>query len=133
MLNPFDMKLSKGLASFQSPAPVQRQTSLPVPIGAASALAAERVAWRRQTVGGWQWSGALNIQSGSRSRLRLVRIAPQRDTLISRTCQPDPDFKGPVILGKVGQWFDPALSCYRLPGLSGTWRAAPLLGRILES
>src|SRR5882724_817243 len=102
MLNPFDMKLSKGLASFNLQHQFNANFLYPLPIGSGASGLAPKL------FGGWQWSGALNIQSGFPFTPQVgSNSSGTGDTLIPDVPNRNPDFKGHVILGKVGRWFDP--------------------------
>jgi len=108
MLNPFDMKLSKGLASFNLQHQFNANFLYPLPIGSGQRFGSGASGLADKLFGGWQWSGALNIQSGFPFTPQVgSNSSGSGDTLIPDVPNRNPDFKGPVILGKVGQWFDP--------------------------
>ena len=59
-------------------------------------------------VSGWQWSGAFTAQSG----FPFTPLVGSNASGTGDTQNPDvpnwnPDFKGPVVLGRLDQWFDP--------------------------
>ena len=108
VLNPFDPKLSRGLASFNLKHQFNANFLYALPIGNGHRFGAGAKGLADKLIGGWQWSGALNIQSGFPFTPQVGSNASGTgDTLIPDVPNRNPDFKGPVILGKVGQWFDP--------------------------
>jgi hypothetical protein len=107
VLNPFDLSLSRGLASFNLKHQFNANFLYPLPI-------------RNKIFGGWQWSGALNIQGGFPFTPQVGSNASGTgDTLIPDVPNRNPDFKGPVILGKVDHWFDPRAFSMPLAGTFG--------------
>ena len=108
VLNPFDLKLSRGLASFSLKHQFNANFLYPLPIGNGQRFGAGARGLADKLIGGWQWSGALSIQSGFPFTPQVGSNASgSGDTLIPDVPLRNADFKGPVILGKVGQWFDP--------------------------
>jgi hypothetical protein len=96
------------LASFNLKHQFNANFLYPLPIGSGHRFGAGAKGLADKLVGGWQWSGALNIQSGFPFTPQVGSNASGTgDTLIPDVPNRNPDFKGPVILGKVGQWFDP--------------------------
>src|SRR5437773_739178 len=109
ILNPFDLKLSKGPASFNLRHQFNANFLYPLPIGGTRRLA-----------GGWQWSGVLNIQSGFPfTPLVGSNASGTGDVPFSDVPNRNPGFKGPLILGKPGQWFDPRAFLIPLAGTFG--------------
>jgi hypothetical protein len=107
-LNPFDLKLSRGLASFSLKHQFNANFLYPLPIGSGQRFGGGTKGLADKLIGGWQWSGAVTIQSGFPFTPQVGSNASGTgDTLIPDVPLRNPDFKGPVILGKVGQWFDP--------------------------
>ncbi|HYR92234.1 MAG TPA: carboxypeptidase regulatory-like domain-containing protein [Terriglobia bacterium] len=107
VVNPFDLKLSRGLASYNLKHQFNANFLYPLPIGSGRRFGGGgRVT--DKLFGGWQWSGALNIQSGFPFTPQVgSNSSGTGDTLIPDVPNRNPDFKGPVILGKVDHWFDP--------------------------
>jgi len=91
----------------------------PLPIGSGQRFGGGN-ALTDKLMGGWQWSGTLNIQSGFPFTPQIGSNASGTgDTLIPDVPNLNPDFKGSVILGKVGQWFDPRAFLMPLAGTFG--------------
>jgi len=112
--NPFDLRSSRGPASFNLPHQFNANFLYPVPIGkGASGLA-------NALITGWQWTGAFNAQTG----FPFTPIVGSNPSGTGDTQNPDvpnrnPDFKGPVILGRVDQWFDPRAFLMPVAGTFG--------------
>src|SRR5262249_35714749 len=64
VLNPFDLKLSRGLASFNLKHQFDANFLYPLPIGRGHRFGGGASGIADKLTGGWQWSGSLNIQSG---------------------------------------------------------------------
>jgi hypothetical protein len=131
-LDPFDLKLSKGIAAFD----LQHQ------FNASFVYAAiwEGRRWgggssglREKLIGGWQWNGIVMAQSG-------FPLTPQVGANTSGTGDTDnldvpnwnPALSGPVILGKPDRWFDPKAfgPAPAANGTSETWGVGFSLDRV---
>jgi hypothetical protein len=129
VLNPFDLKSQKGPASFNLAHQFNANVSYPLPFGRGKHFAGNASGLMEKLIGGWQWNGIMNLQSG-------FPFTPQAGSNISGTGDangtPDvpnlnPNFNGPVILGvdgfkKTGRYFDP--NAFVLP-LAGTFGSSP--------
>jgi hypothetical protein len=123
ILNPFDLKLSKGLASFNLKHQFNVSFLYPLPIRSGRRLA-----------GGWQWSGVLNIQSGFPfTPLVGSNTSGTGDAPFSDVPNRNPDFDGPVVLGKPGQWFDARAFLIPLAGTFGNVSRGSFTGPALWS
>jgi carboxypeptidase family protein len=125
VLNPFDLKSHKGLASFNIAHQFNGNFTYPLPFGRGQHFASNAGGLFDKLVGGWQLNGIMNLQSG-------FPFTPMAGSNISGTGDsngtPDvpnrnPNFTGPVILGvdgfkKTGRYFDP--NAFVLP-LAGTF------------
>ncbi len=125
VLNPFDLRSHKGLASFNLAHQFNANFSYPLPFGRSQHFAGNAGGLMEKLIGGWQWNGIMNLQSG-------FPFTPMAGSNISGTGDsngtPDvaslnPNFNGPVILGvdgykKTGRYFDP--NAFVLP-LAGTF------------
>ena len=107
--NPFDLAADKGLATFhvKHAAVVDALYALPFGRGAHFASALGR--WGNGVVGGWSVGGILTAQSGFPFTPQLS-YNPSNNGDTRNPVRPflDPTFTGPVVLGKPGQWFNPA-------------------------
>jgi hypothetical protein len=129
VLNPYDLKLSRGPASFNLKHQFNTNFLYPLPIGSGQALAGQASGLTEKLIGGWQWSGALNIQSGFPFTPQIGSNASGTgDTLVPDVPNLNPDFKGPVILGKPGQFYDPRAFSMPLPGTFGNAGRGKLIG-----
>ena len=118
--NPYDLKSAKGLASFSLKHQFNANFLYPLPIGSGQRFAGGANGLTEKLIGGWQWSGALNIQSGFPITPQVgSNISGSGDTLSPDVPNLNPDFKGPLISGKPGQWYDPRAFLLPLPGTFG--------------
>jgi len=123
-LNPYNLALSRGIAAFSLEHAFNANFAYQLPFGQGQRFAGGASGWVNKLVGGWQWNGIFNAQSG-------FPLTPQVGANVSGTGDTDnpdvpnrnPAFTGPVILGvdgfkKTGRYFDP--NAFSLP-LSGTF------------
>jgi hypothetical protein len=120
ILNPFDLKLNRGLASFSLRHQFNANFSYELPFGSGRRFGGAAHGWVGTLIGGWQWNGILNVQSG----FPFTPIVGSNSSGTGDTQNPDvpnqnPDFNGSVILGKVEQWFDPKAFSMPLAGTFG--------------
>jgi hypothetical protein len=129
VLNPYDLRMSRGPASFNLKHQFNANFLYPLPIGSGQRLAGGASGLAEKLVGGWQWSGAFSIQSGFPFTPQIGSNASGTgDTLVPDVPNLNPDFKGPVILGKVDQWFDPRAFSMPLAGTFGNAGRGRLTG-----
>ena len=120
ILNPFDPKSNKGLAAFSLQHQFNANFSYELPFGRGRRLGSAASGVVDKLIGGWQWNGILTAQSG-------FPFTPQAGSNISGTGDtnnPDvpnrnPAFSGPVILGNVSRWYNPAAFLLPTPGTFG--------------
>ena len=129
VLNPYNLKLSRGPASFNLRHQFNTNFLYPLPIGNGQSIAGGASGLTEKLIGGWQWSGALNIQSGFPFTPQIGSNASGTgDTLVPDVPNWNPDFKGPIILGKPGQWYDPRAFSMPLAGTFGNIGRGQLTG-----
>jgi carboxypeptidase family protein len=117
--NPYDLKSAKGVASFNLKHQFNANFLYPLPIGSGYRFGGAAHGLAYKLIAGWQWSGALNIQSGFPFTPQVgANISGSGDTLSPDVPNLNPNFTGPVILGKPGRWYDP--NAFLLP-LAGTF------------
>ena len=112
--NPYDLKLNKGVAAFSLRHQFNANFSYELPFGNGRRWGNGASGWVDRLISDWQWNGIITAQSG-------FPFTPQAGSNISGTgTTENPDvpnrnatFSGPVILNKVGQWFNP--QAYVLP------------------
>src|SRR2546426_5622201 len=118
--NPYDLKSAKGVASFSLKHQFNANFLYPLPIGKGHRFGNGATGLADKLIRGWQWSGALSIQSGFPFTPQVgANISGSGDTLAPDVPNLNPDFKGPVILGKPGRWYDPNAFVLPLPGTFG--------------
>jgi hypothetical protein len=106
-LNPFDRKLSKGVAAFSLQHQFNANFAYELPFGKGHRWGGGSSGLLDRLIGGWQWNGIVTAQSG-------FPLTPQVGANTSGTGDTDnpdvpnwnPAFSGPVILGRPDQWFD---------------------------
>jgi len=120
ILNPYNLKLNKGLASYDLRQQFNANFTYPLPFGRGRRFGNSVSGLMDKLIGGWQWNGIVNAQSG-------FPFTPTAGSNVSGTGDtggvPDvsnrnPAFSGPVVLAKVSQWFNP--NAFSLP-LAGTF------------
>jgi len=119
ILNPYNLKLNKGIASYNNQHRFNTNFSYQLPFGRGKALGGGASGWVEKLIGGWQWNGILNAQSG----FPITPLVGSNQSGNGDARNPDvvnrnPDFKGKVILGvdgfkKTGRFFDP--NAFSLP------------------
>src|SRR5881396_2689022 len=100
-----------------------------LPFGNGQRIAGGATGFVNQLVGGWQWNGIFAAQSGF-PFTPLVGSNPSGTGDPSQSDVPNwnPDFKGPVILGRPDQWFDPRAFLMPAPGTFGNVARGSLRG-----
>jgi carboxypeptidase family protein len=108
ILNPYDLRKDKGIAAFDLQHQFNANFSYELPFGHGQRWGGGASGFADKLMGGWQWNGIVTAQSG-------FPFTPQVGTNISGSGDAssldvpnwNPAFSGPVILGKVSQWYDP--------------------------
>jgi hypothetical protein len=127
--NPYDLRSARGLASFSLTHQFNANFLYPLPIGNGQHFGGGASGLADKLIGGWQWSGALNIQSGFPFTPQVgANISGSGDTLSPDVPNLNPDFKGPVILGKPDRWFDPRAFLMPLAGTFGNVGRGAFIG-----
>ena len=117
--SPVYRHLNKGVAAYSIEHQFNTNFSYQLPFGSGQRLGGGASRWVNHLIGGWQWNGIVNAQSG-------FPITPMVGFNSSGTGNnsvidvPDrnPNFKGPVISGTAEHWFDPR--AYKMP-VAGTF------------
>jgi carboxypeptidase family protein len=107
--NPFDLAADKGLATFHVKHAAVVDALYALPFGRGARFAGNLSRWGNAVVGGWTLGGILTVQSGFPFTPQLS-YNPSNNGDTRNPVRPflDPTFTGPVVLGKPGQWFNPA-------------------------
>ena len=108
VLNPFDMKHDRGPASFNLKHQFNGNYSYQLPFGRGQHFGEGANGVVDKLISYWQWNGSVTMQSG----FPFTPLVGSNSSGTGDTQNPDvpnwnPDFKGPVILGRPDQWFDP--------------------------
>src|SRR5439155_20501221 len=133
-LNPYNLGLSRGLAAFSLRHAFNANFAYQLPFGQGQRFGTGVTGWLNQLIGGWQWNGIFNIQSG-------FPFTPQIGANVSGTGDTDnpdvtnwnPNFHGKVIsraegFKKTGRYFDPAAFALPLSGTFGNVSRGSLTG-----
>jgi hypothetical protein len=117
--NPFNLRADKGLATFDVRNVGVIDALFVLPFGRGSALGNGLEGWTNGLVGGWSVATIITAQSGFPFTPQLS-YNPSNNGDTRNPVRPflNPNFTGPVVLGKVGQWFSP-LAFLALPSASG--------------
>jgi len=139
VLNPYNLAQSRGIAAFSLRHQFNANFAYQLPFGQGQRFAGGVSGWVNKLVGGWQWNGIVNAQSG-------FPFTPQVGANVSGTGDTDnpdvpnhnPAFSGPVILGtdgfrKTGRYFDAGAFALPLSGTFGNVSRGSLTGPPLTS
>jgi len=124
ILNPYNLKLNRGLASYNPQHQFSSSFSYALPVGNGKALGKGATGWVEKLIGDWQWNGIFSARSGFPVTPWLgLNQSGNGDSRIPDLPNWNPDFKGKVVLGvdgfkKTGRFFDP--NAFLLP-LTGTF------------
>ncbi|HKV23739.1 MAG TPA: carboxypeptidase regulatory-like domain-containing protein [Candidatus Acidoferrum sp.] len=107
--NPFHLATDKGLATFDVRNIGVINAIYELPFGRGKKYASDTQGWRNGLVGGWSVASIVTAQSGFPFTPQLS-YNPSNNGDTRNPVRPflNPSFKGNVILGKPGQWFNPA-------------------------
>jgi len=120
VMTAYDLKLSKGVAAFSLKHQFNANFSYELPFGHGQRWGSASSAVANQLIGGWQWNGIFTSQSGFPFTLRAgANMSGTGDTTNPDTPNRNPAFNGPVIVGKVNQWFNPTAFSLPIPGTFG--------------
>ena len=113
ILNPYNRKLNRGLASYNPLHQFSSSFSYALPFGSGKALGRGASGWVEKLIGDWQWNGIFSARSGFPVTPWLgLNQSGNGDTRIPDLPNWNPNFKGKVTLGadgfrKTGRYFDP--------------------------
>ena len=106
--NPFNLSADKGLATFHVKHLAVVNTLYTLPFGRGTRFANHLSEWGNALVSGWSVAGIFTAQSGFPFTPQLS-YNPSNNGDTRNPVRPflNPNFTGPVILGKPSQWFNP--------------------------
>jgi hypothetical protein len=106
--NPFNLRADYGLASYDVRNIAVINGIYELPFGRGKALATGLEGWRDALASGWSVNSIVTLQSGFPFTPQLS-YNPSNNGDTRNPVRPfaNPDFQGPIILGKPGQWFNP--------------------------
>jgi hypothetical protein len=113
VFSPYNLGMNRGVAAYSLRHQFNANFSYALPFGnSGSGL-------RNRLIGGWQWNGIVSAQTG----FPMTPVLGFNNSGTGDQGNPDvpdwnPDFKGPVVLGKPDQWFDP--HAFKVP-IAGTF------------
>jgi hypothetical protein len=107
--NPLNLRADKGLATFDARHIAVINVLYALPFGRGQQFASDFDGWRGGLISGWSVSSIVTAQSGFPFTPQLS-YNPSNTGDTRNPVRPflNPNFTGPVILGKPGQWFNPA-------------------------
>ena len=106
--NPFDLRADYGLATYDVRHIAVINGMYRLPFGHGEAYGGSLEGWKSAMASGWSVNSILTVQSGFPFTPQLS-YNPSNNGDTRNPVRPfaNPDFTGPVILGKPGQWFNP--------------------------
>lgn len=106
--NPFNLRADYGPATYDARHVAVINAVYALPIGKGEVLGGNLQGWSNALVGGWSVNSIVTVQSGFPFTPQLS-YNPSNNGDTRNPVRPfvNPAFKGPVILGKPSQWFDP--------------------------
>ncbi|MGH9501078.1 MAG: carboxypeptidase regulatory-like domain-containing protein [Terriglobales bacterium] len=106
--NPFNPATDYGLATYDVRNVGVISAIYALPFGRGQALAGNLDGWQNALLGGWSVTSIVTLQAGFPFTPQLS-YNPSNNGDTRNPVRPfvNPDFTGPVVLGKPGQWFNP--------------------------
>jgi hypothetical protein len=106
--NPYNLRADKGLATFNVAHLAVLNALYALPFGHGQRYASNLEGWKGHLVSGWSLTSIVTLQSGFPLTPQLS-YNPSNNGDTRNPVRPfvDPSFKGPVVLGKPSQWFNP--------------------------
>lgn len=107
--NPLDLRADKGLATYDVRNLAVINAIYELPFGRGKAFGDGLEGWKNGVVSGWSAANIVTLQGGFPFTPQLS-YNPSNNKDNRNPVRPfvNPDFSGPVVLGKPGQWFNPA-------------------------
>jgi hypothetical protein len=129
LFSPYYRRLNRGVASYSLLHQFNTSFSYQLPFGSGQHFGSGARAVIDGIIAGWQWNGSVLVQSGFPfTPLAGSNISGSGDASNSDVPSWNPDFKGPVILGRPDQWFDPRAFVLPAQGTFGNVARGSLRG-----
>jgi hypothetical protein len=120
VFSPYNLRLNRGPASYSLQHQFNGNFSYQLPLGSGQRFASNSRGLVNQVIGGWQWNGIVTAQGGFPfTPLVGSNISGTGDTNPVDVPNWNPNFSGPVILGKPDHWFNPNAFLMPVPGTFG--------------
>src|SRR5215831_7780852 len=120
VFSPYDLFLNRGPASFSLHHQFSANFSYQLPLGRGQRFGGGAGRWKNQLIGGWQWNGIITAQGGfPLTPVIGFNNSGSGDSNITDVPSWNPNFNGPVVLGRVDHWFDPNAFVLPIPGTFG--------------
>ena len=120
VFSPYDLALNRGPASFSLAQQFSGNYSYQLPFGKGQHFGSGASGWKNQLIGGWQWNGIVTAQGGfPQTPLIGFNNSGTGDSNVTDVPNWNPNFKGPVVLGQVNEWFNPQAFVVPTPGTFG--------------
>lgn len=107
--NPYNLRADKGLGTFNVANLAVLNALYALPFGQSQRCANDLQGWKGHLASGWSLASIITLQSGFPLTAQLS-YNPSNNGDTRNPVRPfvNPSFTGPVVLGKPGQWFNPA-------------------------
>src|SRR5438876_10832053 len=129
LLSPYNRQWNKGVAAYSVEHQFNTNFSYQLPFGNGQRFGSDASGWVNRLIGGWQWNGIFNAQSGFPFSPQVgFNTTGSGDGAVVDTPNLNPNFKGPVILGTVDHWFDPRAFTVPTAGTFGNAGRSTLRG-----
>ncbi|MGH9785796.1 MAG: hypothetical protein ACRD88_16610, partial [Terriglobia bacterium] len=125
VLNPYNLGLNKGVASYSLQHVFNTNSSYQLPFGSGKAIGGGATGWVDKLISNWQWNGILTVQSGFPITPWIgANRSGNGDSRVPDLPNYNPNFAGNVILGvdgikKDGRYLDPNAFARPLAGTFG--------------
>jgi hypothetical protein len=105
---PYSLGMNRGPAAFSLHHQFNTNFSYALPFGSGKRFGSGASGLMNRFIGGWQWNGIVTAQGGFPLTPQIgFNNSGTGDNNVTDVPSWNPNFKGPVILGKRDQWFNP--------------------------
>jgi len=129
LYSPYYRRLNRGVGSYSLAHQFNAYTSYQLPFGNGQRFGSGSTGVVDKLIGGWQWNGSFRVAGGFPfTPLAGSNTSGTGDDSNSDVPNWNPNFKGPVILGRPDQWFDPRAFVLPVQGTFGNVARGSLRG-----